>query len=174
MSDHEKRKPEIPDFQNPDEIVRWIRDHQKIVDLFFQTPSVQCSDDHRSAPALEDDAKWSARKTIDIIKHYFCRNPESSTVKILSGTNGVPDIFDVSDDSTGFIVFSNGYRNGFIDSDGSKPDIEMETRFAEAAADHDAEHYVELLMQYIEQFLFEEPALLFHKQDAILYAHRKE
>lgn len=97
-------------------------------------------------------------KTLQIIKTYLQKEPHCTLISIRSWTNGVPDLFDCSDSMEGRLLFSDGFLNGYIDPDGHKTDIEMETCFSDAAIEGQSSHYMKRLMFDTEQLLRAEPA----------------
>ncbi len=121
---------------------------------------------------MDNDIEWVALRTLQIIKTYLQKVTHCTLISIKSWTNGVPDIFDCSNCREGKLIFSDGFLNGYIDPDGYKTDIEMETCFSDAAIEGQTSHYMELLMFHTEQLFRTEPAFWVDKcVDGILHIH---
>ena len=162
--------------KNEQDLLKWMQMNQGIFDTWFDPVPNLSDDESVSVPTAEDAATWSADKTVQICKDYIRRNPACSLVVIRSWTNGVPNIFDCSNNNEGKLVFSDGFLNGYNDPEGYKADIEMETRYSDAAMEDQSEQYMEYLVSYTEQAFRKDGSFIVDKCEGsiFLYLHNND
>ena len=156
--------------QTQSEILSWIDMHPDIIESCRKSVLKNKFSVFFQPPAVLDGAKWVAMKTLQIIKWYFRKEKHCKIIAIKSWTNGVPDIFDCTSSAEGRLVFSDGFLNGYTEHNGWKIDIEMETRYSDAAIEDQLPCYNALLMFYTEVLLRTDTAFSVTKnENNILY-----
>ena len=142
-----------------------IDTYSEIVDSYHKISQRYGVSESCQISTIDDDAKWVAAKTLQIIKTYLQKEMRCTLIAIKSWTNGVPNIFDCSYSAEDTLIFCDGFLNGYTEPDGVKIDIEMETRYSDAAIEGQNLQYIELLKYYTELQIHADTTLLLNKKD---------
>ena len=167
-NNRKKNTPQIPEFEHASDLLAFIQQHSTLEDMMRTLWPNGLGEDGLNF-SIEGCTSWVANQLLDLATDYISRNQSCRSMRIVFTQDGVPELYDTTDEKKPILLFRNGNQTELINTYGMKLDVEMEGRYSDYRIDGQGEAYLSLLRaRIIETFRLQSGMSIIEGEDDLI------